>query len=66
MRIGIHPDAANVGGINIFGQGFGNYPQDVDLRIEYDIAHAEPKPAGDVETDLSATGPRLRPDRPAS
>ena len=46
VRIGIHPDAANVGGINIFGRGFGNYPQDVDLRIEYDIAHAEPKPAG--------------------
>ena len=28
VRIGIHPDATNVGGINIFGRGFGNYPQD--------------------------------------
>ena len=66
VRIGIHPDAANVGGINIFGQGFGNYPQDVDLRIEYEIARAEPKSAGDDATDLSAVGPRLQPDQPAS
>ena len=66
MRIGIHPDAANVGGINIFGRGFGNYPQDVDLRIEYDIAHADPKPAGDEATDPSAVAARLRPDRPSS
>ena len=66
MRIGIHPDAANVGGINIFGRGFGNYPQDVDLRIEYDIAQADPKPAGADATESSAAGARLRPDRPSS
>ena len=46
VRIGIHPDAVNVGGINIFGHGFGNYPQDVNLRIEYDIA--DPDPAGSL------------------
>ena len=45
VRIGIHPDAVNVGGINIFGRGFGNYPQDVNLRIEYDIADPDPEPA---------------------
>jgi predicted transcriptional regulator len=37
IRLGVHPDAANVGGINLFGRGFGNYPQDVTLRIEYDL-----------------------------
>jgi hypothetical protein len=36
------------------------------VRIEYDIARAEPKPTGDDETDPLAAGPRLRPDRPAS
>jgi predicted transcriptional regulator len=37
IRLGVHPDAANVGGINLFGRGFGNSPQDVTLRIEYDL-----------------------------
>jgi predicted transcriptional regulator len=36
VRIGVSPDAASVGGLNLFGRGFGNYPQDVGLRIEYD------------------------------
>ncbi len=35
VRIGVRPDAANVGGINLFGRGFGNYPQDLGLRLEY-------------------------------
>ena len=35
VRIGIKEDAANVGGINIFGREFGNYPQDILLRIDY-------------------------------
>jgi predicted transcriptional regulator len=36
IRIGVRPDAQNVGGINLFGAEFGNYPQDLGLRIEYD------------------------------
>ena len=36
VRIGVRPEAANVGGINLFGAEFGNYPQDLGLRIEYD------------------------------
>ncbi len=36
VRIGVRPDAHNVGGINLFGSEFGNYPQDLGLRIEYD------------------------------
>lgn len=34
--IGVLPDAENVGGINLFGREFGNYPQDIELRIEYE------------------------------
>ncbi len=35
IRIGVRPDAENVGGLNLFGREFGNYPQDLELRIEY-------------------------------
>jgi len=35
VRIGIKPDAEHVGGINLFGSRFGNYPQDLILRIGY-------------------------------
>lgn len=35
VRIGVRADADNVGGLNLFGRGFGNYPQDLGLRIEY-------------------------------
>ena len=33
MRIGVKEDAEHPGGINIFGRGFGNYDQDIMLRI---------------------------------
>jgi predicted transcriptional regulator len=35
VRIGVKPDAVHVGGLNIFGRHFGNYPQDLILRIRY-------------------------------
>ncbi len=35
IRIGIKPDARHIGGINIFGRHFGNYPQDLILRLRY-------------------------------
>ena len=35
VRIGIKPDAEHVGGLNLFGSRFGNYPQDLILRIGY-------------------------------
>lgn len=38
VRIGIKPDAYNVGGINIFGEKFGNYPQPIVLRMDYTMA----------------------------
>jgi predicted transcriptional regulator len=33
LRIGIKDNAKNPGGVNIFGRGFGNYDQDIVLRI---------------------------------
>jgi len=33
MRIGVRDDAKHPGGINIFGRGFGNYDQDIILRL---------------------------------
>lgn len=35
IRIGIKDDAAYIGGINIFGEAFGDYPQNLLLKIEY-------------------------------
>lgn len=35
MRIGIKPNATYAGGLNLFGHGFGNYPQDIVMRINY-------------------------------
>jgi predicted transcriptional regulator len=41
VRIGVKPDAVHVGGVNIFGRGFGNYPQDLVLSIDFDpVPHA--------------------------
>lgn len=36
VRLGVRPESAHVGGLNLFGRAFGNYPQDLVLRIEYD------------------------------
>lgn len=33
VKFGIKEDAQNVGGLNIFGRGFGNYDQDIVLRL---------------------------------
>lgn len=35
VRIGVKDDAQHVGGINLFGQRFGNYPQDLIVRVGY-------------------------------
>jgi hypothetical protein len=35
VRVGVKADALHVGGINLFGSSFGNYPQDLTLRLEY-------------------------------
>lgn len=40
LRIGVKGDATHVGGINLFGHRFGNYPQDLVLRIAYRLGGA--------------------------
>ena len=34
-RIGVADDAVNMGGLNIFGRGFGNHRQDILLQIDF-------------------------------
>ncbi len=35
VRLGVKPDAMNVGGLNLFGDKFGNYPQAIVLKVDY-------------------------------
>jgi predicted transcriptional regulator len=35
VRIGIKENALNIGGLNLFGSKFGNYPQDIVLRQHF-------------------------------
>jgi predicted transcriptional regulator len=34
LRIAVKPDAKHPGGINIFGRGYGNYDQDIIMRLQ--------------------------------
>lgn len=34
LRIGVHDNAKHPGGINIFGRGFGNYDQEIVMRLQ--------------------------------
>jgi predicted transcriptional regulator len=36
VRLGVEQNATHIGGINIFGRGFGNYDQDMILRLMFD------------------------------
>lgn len=36
VRIGVKDNAERLGGMNIFGRGFGNYDQDLVLRLHFD------------------------------
>lgn len=40
VRLGIKPDAEHRGGFNLFGRGFGDYAQDLLLRLHYGDAPA--------------------------
>lgn len=37
VRIGVKEDAKNIGGINIFGEKFGDYEQNIVMRIDYSM-----------------------------
>lgn len=43
LKLEVEDDAAHVGGLTIFGKSFGNYNQDIDVRINYSpIAEENP------------------------
>ena len=35
LRVEVKEDAKNVGGCTLFGKSFGNYPQDIKVKIFY-------------------------------
>lgn len=35
FRMGVHDDAQHVGGMTVFGKGFGNYGQDIRVSLNY-------------------------------
>jgi predicted transcriptional regulator len=37
VGLGVKPDAVHVGGMNLFGSSFGDYPQDPQLRLAYSV-----------------------------
>lgn len=41
VRLGIKPGARHIGGVNLFGRKFGNYPQDLLMRTEYAFRQGE-------------------------
>ena len=35
LKMMVREDAGNVGGLTLYGAGFGNYNQDIQVRIKY-------------------------------
>ena len=35
VKIGVKDEAAHLGGLNVFGRGFGNYDQAIVLRLYF-------------------------------
>lgn len=38
FKIAVPKTTLNVGGLNLFGRGFGNYDQDIVVRVEYEVS----------------------------
>jgi len=53
----VKEDSHNVGGINLFGATFGNYPQDLTLRIEQTRST---QPTDRIATGSAVAGARER------
>lgn len=47
VRIGVERESEHVGGVNLFGAEFGNYPQDLVLAIDYEPATGERRDGAD-------------------
>ncbi|MDD2972656.1 MAG: winged helix-turn-helix transcriptional regulator [Lachnospiraceae bacterium] len=50
FKIGVPDDAAHIGGLTIFGKTFGNYNQDINVRINYSPIQT----VMDMDTDIDA------------
>lgn len=48
VRIGIKEDAVHIGGLNLFGSQFGNYPQDIVLTHRY---HYQAEASSEIEPE---------------
>lgn len=42
FKLAVPDEAANIGGMTIFGKGFGNYNQDIKVRVIYKVMDEEP------------------------
>ena len=38
VRIGVKEDTRHIGGMNLFGSKFGNYPQDIVMKLNYELS----------------------------
>jgi predicted transcriptional regulator len=36
FKVGVKPDAVNKGGVNLFGRGFGDYDQEIIMKVHYE------------------------------
>ena len=40
VRIGVKEDAKHIGGVSLFGKEFGDYPQNINMRIDYSTGNS--------------------------
>ena len=45
VRLGVKDNARNIGGLNLFGSRFGNYPQDLMLKQRFQRGEAQNRSA---------------------
>lgn len=61
LRIAVENDSRNIGGVTLFGNGFGNYKQDIVFRLYYDkvvpAAGAEEKATEPKSPNVSTSSP---------
>ncbi len=51
LRIAVNPSSEHVGGLTLFGRGFGNYNQDIVFRLYYDkLIHSANASAREAES----------------
>lgn len=45
VKVGVKEDAHNIGGLSLFGHGFGNYPQDILIKARFSLdKEKQPQP----------------------